>query len=68
MVFLDPPYAMKSSYQEAVDILLKKGLLTKDGAVLLEYEGEIDIDASPFGFVRDYRYGKTKVRLLRDLL
>lgn len=68
IVFLDPPYAMKSSYQEAVDILIQKGLLQKDGALLLEYEGEIEIDESKFGFVRDYRYGKTKVKLLRDLL
>ncbi len=68
VVFLDPPYAMKSSYQEAVDLLLEKGLLQKDGAILLEYEGEIEIDTSRFGFVRDYRYGKTKVKLLRNIV
>lgn len=68
IVFLDPPYAMKDSYQSSVKTMLERNLLSKDCALILEYEGEIEIDASCFKEVRDYRYGKTKVKLLRGLL
>ena len=68
LVFLDPPYALKESYQNAINALLSKRLLNKECAVVLEYEGELDIDSSAFEARRDYTYGKTKVILLRDLL
>lgn len=65
LVFLDPPYAMKDSYQKAVDALLEKGLLAKECALILEYEGELDFHSGAFSSRRDYTYGKTKVILLR---
>lgn len=68
LVFLDPPYALKESYQKAIDALLSRNLLKQECAVVLEYEGELDIDSSAFASRRDYTYGKTKVILLRDLL
>ena len=68
LVFLDPPYALKESYQNSINALLFKGLLNKECAIVLEYEGELDIDSSAFASRRDYTYGKTKVILLRDLL
>ena len=68
IVFLDPPYAMKDSYQISIDLLKSRSLLSKDCAIVLEYEGEIEVDASSFEQVRDYKYGKTKVRLLRGIL
>ena len=68
IVFLDPPYAMKESYQKAVSALLEKGMLSPDASIVLEYEGELEIDTAPFGFTRDYKYGKTKVKLLRNPL
>ena len=67
LVFLDPPYALKEAYQNAIDGLLDKGLLNKSCAVVLEYEGELSIDSSRFSSRRDYTYGKTKVILLRNL-
>lgn len=68
LVFLDPPYALKESYQNSINALLSKGLLSEECAIVLEYEGELDIDSSAFASRRDYTYGKTKVILLRDLL
>ena len=68
IVFLDPPYAMKESYQRSIDILLDRKLLSKECVIILEYEGEIDVNVSSFEEVRDYRYGKTKVKLLRGLI
>lgn len=67
IVFLDPPYALKESYQQALDLLFSRGLLSPLASVVMEYEGEIDVDLSSFKEVRDYRYGKTKVKLARYL-
>ncbi len=65
LVLIDPPYAMKDAYQKAVDLLLERGLLAKECAVVLEYEGDLPFEAKDFSSVRDYTYGKTKVLLLR---
>ena len=65
LVFLDPPYAKKEFYQESLRLLLELELLAKGAVVLVEYEGELDIDDSPFSFRRDYTYGMTKVIQLR---
>lgn len=68
VVFIDPPYRMKDSYQHALSILLDKKMLRDDACVILEYEGDIEVDVAPFKEVRDYKYGKTKVKLLRGIL
>lgn len=65
IVFLDPPYAMKESYRNSLEKMLEYGLLSEAAKVVLEYEGEIEIDRAPFASARDYKYGKTKVILLR---
>ena len=65
IVFLDPPYAMKEAYQVAVDLLLERGLLKTECAILLEYEGSLSVNSAAFSSRRDYTYGKTKVILLR---
>ena len=65
IVFLDPPYAMKESYQNALDVLLERNLLNEECALVLEYEGELTINADSSFERRDYTYGKSKVILLR---
>ena len=65
IVFLDPPYAMKDSYQKAVDFLFEGGLLSQEAALILEYEGEIPFENKGFPFERRYKYGKTNVLALR---
>lgn len=67
IVFLDPPYAMKESYQEAVDFLLSNSMLSEEACLILEYEGEIPFH-SDLPFQREYKYGKTKVLSLRRSL
>ncbi len=64
LVFLDPPYAEKGYYQEAVSFLLENRMLSSESAIFLEYEGELQIDLSPFSRVRTYTYGKSKVMAL----
>ena len=65
IVFLDPPYKEKDAYQYAVSFLLDNEMLAHDACIVLEYEGDIEVDVSPFEFQRTYRYGKTNVMLLR---
>lgn len=65
IVFLDPPYKEKDAYMYAISFLLGHNMLSDDACLVLEYEGEIDVDSSAFAFQRTYRYGKTSVMLLR---
>jgi len=65
IVFLDPPYALKESYQYDVDFLRENGMLSDNAVLILEYEGELPFDSSAFPFRREYHYGKTKVLLLK---
>lgn len=68
IVFLDPPYAMKDSYQLSVDFLLNEGLLNPEATLILEYEGKIPFENRGFPFERNYNYGKTNVLALRRVL
>ncbi len=68
LVFLDPPYAKKELYRESLELLRKLDLLSPDCLILIEYEGELEVDASPFAFRRDYTYGMTKLIQLRKSL
>ncbi len=68
IVFLDPPYALKESYQIAVDFLLGEGLLGEEATLILEYEGTIPFENKGFPFERHYKYGKTNVLALRRVL
>lgn len=65
VIFLDPPYAMKDSYQETVNFVLSHRMLSPNGAVVLEYEGTIPFEESPFLLARHYNYGRTNVLIVR---
>lgn len=64
IVLLDPPYKEKDWYQKSIDILLERNLLKENSAIVLEYEGEIAIEEKDFLRVRDYKYGRSKVKIL----
>ena len=66
LVFLDPPYAQKDLYRESLSYLLDKDMLAEGAVVMVEYEGELEIDDSRFSFRRDYTYGITKLIQLRE--
>lgn len=65
IVYLDPPYADKGSYQKALDALLQRNLLGNHAAVVFEYEGGIAVDLTAFKRYKEYTYGKTKVLIAR---
>ena len=64
IALMDPPYKDVIFYQEGVALLLEKKILKEDGVIVLEYENEIAIDESPFREVRNYRYGRNKIKIL----
>ena len=68
IVYLDPPYADKDAYQNAVSALLERNLLSTYGAVVCEYEGGVALDLSSFAKCKEYTYGKTKVLIARKSL
>lgn len=66
IVFLDPPYADKDYYQKAIDYLLSHHMLSSASAAVVEYEGELNLDRSGFEYSKDYRYGYTRLIILRE--
>ncbi len=64
IVFMDPPYKDVEFYQEGVSLLLSSSILKDDAVIVLEYENEIVIDETPFEDVRNYKYGRNKIKIL----
>jgi len=64
IALMDPPYKDIDFYQKGVALLLDKKVLKEDGVIVLEYEKEINIDETPFREVRNYRYGRNKIKIL----
>ncbi|MCQ2742169.1 MAG: 16S rRNA (guanine(966)-N(2))-methyltransferase RsmD [Bacilli bacterium] len=65
IVIIDPPYKMKDAYTYSVSYLLENNLLKENSAVVLEYEGEIEVDISKFDWSKKYNYGRTNVLIVR---
>lgn len=64
LVFMDPPYKDVNFYQEGVSLLLSSSILNDDAVIVLEYENDIIIDETPFEEVRNYKYGRNKIKIL----
>lgn len=65
IIYIDPPYAMKSLYIDSVNLILEKELLEDDGVIMIEYEGEVPSSFSSYSRQKSYNYGRSKVLLLR---
>ena len=65
LVFLDPPYANKEAYGYSIKFLLKEDMLEEGFAIVVEFEGDVPLDLTPFREVRRYTYGKSNVMILR---
>ncbi|MCR4562722.1 MAG: 16S rRNA (guanine(966)-N(2))-methyltransferase RsmD [Bacilli bacterium] len=65
IVFLDPPYADKDVYANVPAFLIKEEILSENGVVVLEYEGEINPPLELYASNRHYKYGRTHVMILR---
>ena len=68
IVFLDPPYALKDSYSKSIRFLIENKMIDSNSVVVLEYEGEISVDDEiKFEKSKNYKYGKTYIRILKEL-
>ena len=65
VVFLDPPYAEKEAYATSICFLLDNAMLSSRAAVVIEYEGTVEIPDNRFSAKRTYNYGRTNVMILR---
>ena len=52
-------------YKKVMKTFKNKEMLADGAVVLVEHEGELQIDDSRFSFRRDYTYGMTKLIQLR---
>lgn len=67
LVFLDPPYHMTEVYAQAFEAICRRGLLAKDGVVVMEYEQDAKIPLPESAEVYDERkYGKARVMFVRE--
>jgi len=64
IVFLDPPYAKKGYYDEALSLLDGRGLLKGRAVIVLEYEGEPPSVQLAYTRLREYKYGRTRVIIM----
>ena len=63
LVFLDPPYKEKDSYEKVISYLLKEQRLSKDGIIVLEIYFPFEDDAL-FTKTKHDRYGMVHVTIL----
>ena len=64
IIFVDPPYKLEV-YEEVVSLIIKRDLLTSNGIIVLEADKELNLDLSVFKKVKDYKYGLTRIYILR---
>lgn len=65
LIYIDPPYAEGSLYLDSISRIHELGLLDENGAIMVEYEGEVPGAFAPFKRQKTYNYGRSKVLLLR---
>ncbi len=64
IIFVDPPYKL-DVYNQIVNIILERKLLSEDGIIVLESDNLLNIDETMFRKVKMYKYGLAKAYLLR---
>jgi 16S rRNA (guanine966-N2)-methyltransferase len=66
LVFADPPYRYITGLPDLLAALVKRGLITSAGSIVIEYATKEPLpDLEAFVRVASYRYGDTTVALLR---
>ena len=67
LIFLDPPY-QGEFLKNALALIADRGLLNPDGLIYCETEGEPPQEAAAlFEVLRDKKYGRARVLLLKEL-
>ncbi len=67
LIFLDPPYR-ENMLLPALQKIKERNLLKPDGLIYCETEGEPPVEiANLFNIVRDKKYGRARILLLKEL-
>ena len=64
IIFLDPPYKA-GCYAPALDLILKKQLLSEGGIIVMEADAAFGEKITSFEVVKERRYGQTKIMILK---
>jgi len=60
LVFLDPPYE-QGQYQQIVDLLLDKQLLSEHAVIVIEANRDVNLENIEYQKKKEYHYGEIKV-------
>ena len=66
IIFIDPPY--KNDYQTIIDALFASKAVKKESIIVVESEKEIDLSKIKSNNIKEYKYSKTHVYIVRGLL
>ncbi|MFA5283566.1 MAG: 16S rRNA (guanine(966)-N(2))-methyltransferase RsmD [Bacilli bacterium] len=64
IVFLDPPYKSET-YISIIKTLIKNELLSSFAIIIVESDKELVFDATLFSKIKTYRYGYSKIYIMR---
>lgn len=64
VIFADPPYAF-DAYDEITRGIFERGLLARDGILIVEHYHKTDIDPSGFEKTRTKKYGQTALTFMQ---
>lgn len=64
IVFLDPPYK-DNVYKHVINIMQRDSLLAKNAIIIIESDHHIVFDELDYKKIKEYKYGKTLIYILR---
>ena len=64
LIFIDPPYAL-DIYEDCLKKIFARNILADGGSLILESDRDLNIDETNYSFVRKYKYGITKIYIIR---
>lgn len=64
IVFVDPPYKLEI-YEKVLDLLEKNEYLSNDAIIVLEADNDIALNEEKYKKIKQYRYGLTKIYIMR---
>ena len=65
VIFLDPPYA-SGLYEDALDIIRDRGILSPSGVITCECDAGYALDCKGFDIIKDKTYGKVRLYVLEE--
>lgn len=61
IIFLDPPYARSDLYEKTISSIAEKNMLTNNGVLVIEFEGDKTFALDAFSKYKEYHYGRSRI-------